>query len=926
VSAVGSGRITRPIRELAEAAQQVAGGNFGQTVTANTGDEVEELVTQFNRMSSELLDSYTALKEREERLGLVIQGTNDGIWDWEMATNRVHFSSRWKEMLGYADDELPNEFSVWVELMHPDDREAAQATLRDYLDGKRPAYAVEHRLRHKDGAYRWILARGIALRDADGKPYRMAGSHTDISELKRAQGILAGQREFLELLATGSSFCETLDALIRSIEEQAPRLHGMVRLIETAQDRPACASAPSLPDELIEELDALAAADAPDLCGAVIQEGSRSVVVDIAADARWTKLRDIALKHGLLACWAEPIPAPDGRIVGALVVYSEEARGPTPAELRVMETAARLVGVARQQEESQQAVHRAYQTLERRVKERTRELAALNAIAAVSSRSLDLEQIIESAFDETLDALNMEIGTAYRLDEQQNVLKAMALRGLSEEFMGYVRSLPLDVAVAGRELTLDELYIFRPDDYPEGMLRDLVASEGLELIIGVPLSATGQLVGFLVLATRRRRDLTPEETELLLAVGRQVGVAIENANLYSLEQRRRQVAEGLRETLTVLNSRQSLSETLEHIVDQAQRLIQCDAVALMRVQEPENVLVTQAMKGLDPEFAETLRVRIGSAASGRAIAERRPVAVPDTHGLYAQLSAQNDLPVGLSAEVLARILQQYRAMLSVPLIIRNAPYGAITLYYHHVRDFNDEDLQQAAAMADQAALAIESARLRDQAGVTAAIEERTRLARELHDSVTQSLYSVTLYAEAAARLLENGNGASAAGYLREVRDTAQEALREMRLLIFQLRPPDLEQVGLAGALQARLQGVEARGGIDADLKVTGEEYAVRAPLSVQADLYAIIQEALNNCLKHAQAAHVWVELAFFADRVSASVRDDGIGFDLHDGAEAGGMGLQTMQERVDRVGGVLTIDSAPGKGVQVRVEAPYQTA
>jgi signal transduction histidine kinase len=237
-----------------------------------------------------------------------------------------------------------------------------------------------------------------------------------------------------------------------------------------------------------------------------------------------------------------------------------------------------------------------------------------------------------------------------------------------------------------------------------------------------------------------------------------------------------------------------------------------------------------------------------------------------------------------------------------------------------VRDFTDEDIRLAAAVADQAALAIESARLRDQAGITAAIEERTRLARELHDSVTQSLFSVTLYAEAAARLLESGNGSSAADYLREVRDTAQEALREMRLLIFQLRPPKLEEVGLTGALQARLQGVESRGGIDADPRVTGEQF-VRMPLPVQADLYAIVQEALNNCLKHAQALPRVGRDRIRADGAHISVRDDGLGFDLA-GAETGGIGLRTMQERAERIGGALTIERIPPGGTAITVALP----
>jgi PAS domain S-box-containing protein len=929
VSAIGSTRITQPIRDLAIAAQLVAGGNFGHTVQAETGDEVEELVTQFNRMSAELLNSYTTLKEREERLGLVIEGTNDGIWDWEIGPNRVYFSPRWKAMLGYADDELVNEFSTWGGLIHPDDRARVQLTLQDYLDGRSPAYVVEHRLRHKDGGYRWILARGTVLRDADGKPYRMAGSHTDINQLKRAEGILAGQREFLELLVTGQNFCDTLDALIRSIEEQTDGLYGMVRLIDNRSNLPACASAPSLPDEFIEAVDASGSGGTPDLPqyeSILTREDRRVVVTDIEQAPRWAHLRDVARKYGIRACWAEPIPAPDGRVIGAFVLYSERSRAPDPAEVRVMETAARLVGIAREQEESQHAIQRAYQTLERRVAERTRELATLNAVAAVANQSLELEQILESALDETMDALRMEAGAAYWLDDRDQSLRATVTRGLSDNLARKVEALPLETALAGRPVALDEPYSFTVEDYPRGALRDLIQTEGLRLIAGVPLVASGQLVGFLVLTTRNERSLTSDERRLLMSVGQQVGVGVENANLYSAEQRRRQVAEGLRETLTVLNSRQSLSETLEHIVQQAQRLMGSDAVALMRLQpavagqERAGPLVVQASVGLPESFAGALRVPIGGAASGRAIAERCPVAVADTAVMYQRLVREGGLPEGMPDDVLAHAIATFHALLAVPLIIRDEPYGAISLYYTQVREFTDEDLRLAAAVADQAALAIESARLRDQAGITAAIEERTRLARELHDSVTQSLFSVTLYAEAAARLLESGNGSSAADYLREVRDTAQEALREMRLLIFQLRPPKLEEVGLAGALQARLQGVESRGGIDADLRVTGEQFATRTPLPVQADLYAIVQEALNNCLKHAQASHVWVELEFRADGTCVSVRDDGVGFDLAEGAETGGMGLQTMQERAERIGGALTIERIPAGGTAVKVE------
>ncbi len=128
-----------------------------------------------------------ALQQSEERFDLAVGGTDAGIWDWDVRANRVYFSTRWKSMLGCEEDEITDSFSEWEGRLHPEDRDRALATVQSYLEGRTPEYELEHRLRHKDGSYRWILARGAAVRDGAGKPYRMVGSHIDVTARKLAE-------------------------------------------------------------------------------------------------------------------------------------------------------------------------------------------------------------------------------------------------------------------------------------------------------------------------------------------------------------------------------------------------------------------------------------------------------------------------------------------------------------------------------------------------------------------------------------------------------------------------------------------------------------------------------------------------------------------------------------------------------------------
>jgi signal transduction histidine kinase len=254
----------------------------------------------------------------------------------------------------------------------------------------------------------------------------------------------------------------------------------------------------------------------------------------------------------------------------------------------------------------------------------------------------------------------------------------------------------------------------------------------------------------------------------------------------------------------------------------------------------------------------------------------------------------------------------------IPLVVRGRMTGILSIANSAPRAYGPHDATLALGIARQAAVAIENARLHERARHTAVLEERQRLARELHDSVTQALYGVSLYAEAAGRALADGDLQPAAANLREIGATTQEALAEMRLLLFDLRPPLLVEQGLAGALQSRLQAVEARAGLSTTFEGAGAE---RLGPETEQELYRLAQEALNNVLKHAHAARIAVRLDVSPDFVCLEIADDGVGFDptLRGG---NGYGLPGMRERAERLGGCLEVDSAAGAGTRVRVKVP----
>lgn len=258
------------------------------------------------------------------------------------------------------------------------------------------------------------------------------------------------------------------------------------------------------------------------------------------------------------------------------------------------------------------------------------------------------------------------------------------------------------------------------------------------------------------------------------------------------------------------------------------------------------------------------------------------------------------------------------SMLSVPLKVDMQAIGVLNIL-NKPGELTQEDIRIIDLFADQAAIIIEHVRLQHQAEQLAVLEERQRLARELHDSVTQALYSVTLYADAARMAFSAKQWDALERNLLEVRKMAREAMYDMRLLVFELRPFMLEKEGLVSALRARLAAVEGRAGLKTEVLVEGER---RLPIAIEEEIYRIAQEGLNNVVKHAAAREVTIKIKYGENALRLEMRDDGAGFDTQLASQSGGVGLRGIQERANKLGGSLKIESTPGKGTRLTVKIP----
>lgn len=425
----------------------------------------------------------------------------------------------------------------------------------------------------------------------------------------------------------------------------------------------------------------------------------------------------------------------------------------------------------------------------------------------------------------------------------------------------------------------------------------VLAGIEIESLLILPISSKNHSLGIAFFCNLQTGTLLEEQLQLASTIAHAMGLAIENEILYEEKKKRLAETDSLRQITFALLQKLNLEEVLEIVCKEAMRLTNANGSAVYLLQD--NEWLQPAFQTGDISHETDKWIALKESMLGLAVLRNKPVFInnktlPEDSGTQTPIS-----------------------LLAVPLQINNESVGILEVVKKHYT-FSKDDVRIIKLFAGQAGIAIENARLYQQAEQVAVLQERQRLARNLHDSLNQSIFGITMYAKAASRYIKNNQIEKASEYLDILTETAKESLGEMRLLVYELHPPHLQQKGLISAIEERLKTVEDRVGIRYEI-ISNLEGPI--PITIEEELYWIAQEALNNVLKHANADFINISLNQVQNKIILEISDNGIGFDLHEKfASDGHYGLKSMKDRANIINADLFLETEPGKGSKVSVE------
>jgi len=547
-----------------------------------------------------------------------------------------------------------------------------------------------------------------------------------------------------------------------------------------------------------------------------------------------------------------------------------------------------------------------------------RQAETLSRVVEAISSELELRPLLTRIVTHACELLGADDGSIGLYDVQKNVIRTEATFHMPASEQG--AEMAPGIGLAGAVLARGAPVI--SDTY--GALANITLPELKDnAVIGVPIHGRGTLLGFFGIGALPPRRFDDDDLESLQLFARHAAIAIENALRYRREQRRsermeliarvsRLISTGLEPDELVLTAAEVIHEVLGYpnVV-----------IPLLQKGEPDYLLFHAHAGAYRDMFREPYTMPVTRGICGVAVRERRAQIVNDVHSDPDYVAPP--VPIEVAAE------------LAVPIMLGNEMFGVINIESLH--PFHADDEASIQIIADHLAVAIKNARLYAEARQAAIMRERQRLARDLHDSVSQVLSSISLIAQSLAPAWKR-DPAEGERRARRLEELSRHGFAEMRALLRELRPSDitapdatdaggideLRRTGLASALRklAVLLAPETP-----EIRIEFADYVAQLLISEEM-LFRMCQEALSNAIRHSGARLVTVRSRLRDAAVSVLIEDNGRGFDPEGAVQAatgtrdGGMGLQTLRERAAAIGGTVRYDSTPGSGTCVTFTIP----
>ena len=824
--------------------------------------EVIEKATYLARVAIERDQAETDLRTSEEKYRDLINASPDAISVMDADGNCILVNPAGVKLTGRPEDELIG--SSIAETYLPEERHLIKERIEKLkAEG---SLRFERKFVRADGE---IIPVEVSLSALRGRHYQAI--IRDISQRKRREALLAGENRVLEMAAKGDSLADILDNLCLLVEEQSTGVLASILLMDPNGKQLRHGAAPNLPKAYTDAIDGLTIGHSVGSCGSAAYRAEQVIVSDIAADPLWADFRDLALAHSLRACWSTPIFSSEGKVIGTFAMYYHEPCSPSPREQETITHITYLAGVA----------------IQRKLAERARRES--EAYLAEAQR---LSHTGSWAWAPATGEIRYWSEETYRVlgfDPEPGPPRFETFFGrLCLEDQDRVRELFGNAVREKADFEMDYRIV-----HPSGAIKHIHG-------VGHPVcDEVGNLVEFVGTVIDITESKRAEEA------------------LRASEQVARGQVEALAQSLDVLATAPDPEKFIGQMLSTIGRLLNAHSVTLWLFDDSSDSLILRSstsdggkLAAPDPEhpFIKNPLFWKENAVVQELLFTAGPVVCDDV---------ETDPRVsGDWGEHLRR--NGTKRFLAVPLLVGGQVKGFVGIRHINRASYRPEEIELTQALAHQVMLALQLNEFAEQGQRAAVLEERNRMARDIHDTLAQGFTGVIVQLEAAEDAVSCGYRKEADAHLHRAGELARRSLSEARRSVHALRPQALQEQNFWGALKGTIKNTTAGTALHTTFEAKGK--LPELPQPWQENLLHIGQEALTNTLKYAHARNFKTRLTYQAKKLRLELRDDGDGFkakDRHDG-----VGLRGMRERVEQMGGELEITSSRGKGTKITVLLP----